>query len=155
MSTYTKETYSEICEFLGLLGNKYVDKIPSKLLELFENNKSKKYVPHINSNIPIKEQRLSENTLAIIALLNLKYWCKDEDEKQMLKGIYRENEKKYQNLMREKYNLSNVFKAEEKIVINNEIPNNNMLIKFENVPFYKKMWLKIKQLFLHSLNKLK
>lgn len=114
MSTYTKETYSEICEFLELVGNKYVNKIPGKLLQLFEENKSNDYVPHINPNIPIKEQSLNEDTLAIIALLNLKYWCDDEDEISRLTEIYKSNERIYQEKLKEQFNYDNIFKDKKK-----------------------------------------
>lgn len=113
MNTYTKETYSEICEFLGLIGNKYVSKIPSKLVQLFEENQSKDYIPHINPNIPIKEQSLKEDTLAIIALLNLIYWCEDEDEINRLKEIYRSKENIYQEKLKEQFNTNNIFKNKQ------------------------------------------
>ncbi len=144
MSIYTKETYSEICEFLGLIGTKYTSKIPKKLLELFEDNKSEKYIPHINPHMPIKEQSINEDTLTMIALLNFKYWCKDEKERQRLKNIYIENEKAYQKMLEEKYDSSNIFKSKENM---NNKKINNMLMRIENIPFYKKMWIKIKQFF--------
>lgn len=141
MSSYTKETYSELCEFLGLIGTKYTSKIPPKLLELFETNKSEKYIPHINPYIPIKEQGIKEDTLTIIALLNLKYWCKEE-EKQRLKSIYIQNEKEYQKMLEEKYDSSNIFQSKERI---NNQKTTNMLMHIETIPFYKKIWIKIKQ----------
>lgn len=144
MSSYTKETYSEICEFLGLIGTKYTSKIPKKLLELFETNKSEKYIPHINPYIPIKEQGIKEDTLTIIALLNLKYWCKEEKEKQRLKNIYIQNEKEYQKMLEEKYDSSNIFQSKEKI---NNKKTNSMLMRIERIPFYKKIWIKIKRFF--------
>lgn len=118
LSAYTKETYSEICEFLGLLGNKYIVKIPSKLLQLFEKNKSENYIPHIDPNIPIKDQSLHEDTLTMIAILNLKYWCEDENEIKRLKEIYKNNEDLYQEELKEKYSNDNLFKNRsiEKVV---------------------------------------
>ena len=57
-----------------------------------------------------------EETLALIAMLNLQYWCKDENEKERLKSIYAENERKYQNELREKYNPDNLFKNKQRVV---------------------------------------
>ena len=74
MNQYTSETYGEVCEFLGLLGKKYINKIPRNLLRFFEKRKDESYVPHINPDLPIKEQKLNSDTLTIIAILNLKYW---------------------------------------------------------------------------------
>ena len=49
-------------------------------------------------------------------MLNLQYWCKDENEKERLKSIYAENERKYQNELREKYNPDNLFKNKQRVV---------------------------------------
>jgi len=51
--------------------------------------------------------------LAIIALLNLRYWCKNEAEKKRLQTIYAQNEKEYQDMLYEKYNPNNIFKKDE------------------------------------------
>jgi len=112
MNTYTKEIYSEICKFLRLIGNKYVNKIPSKLLQLFEKNQSNDYIPHINPNIPIKEQSLNEDTLAIIALLNLKYWCNDERKKDILAMLER-NQKKYEDKVNDIFNQADNISGDE------------------------------------------
>lgn len=57
-----------------------------------------------------------EETLALIAMLNLQYWCKDENEKERLKSVYAENERKYQDELREKYNPDNLFKNKQRVV---------------------------------------
>lgn len=49
-------------------------------------------------------------------MLNLQYWCKDENEKERLKSVYAENERKYQDELREKYNPDNLFKNKQRVV---------------------------------------
>lgn len=142
MATYTKETYSEICEFLGLLGNKYVSEIPRDLLKLFEKNKSKDYIPHINPNIPVKEQKLNEDTLTIIALLNLKYWCKDKCEIERLKTVYKNNEEIYQSKLKEQFNYDCIFKNRTKEY---KPTNVTAIAEYKPLPFYKKWINMIKQ----------
>ena len=110
VSIQTRQAYSEIDEFLGLLSEEEKNMIPKKLREFFKQEKDKQYIKGIDPNIPIKEQSLKEETLAIIALLNLQYWCKDEKEKERLKQIYRDNDIKYQEELREKYNPDQIFK---------------------------------------------
>lgn len=109
LSINTRQAYSEIDELLELITEEEKKQIPKKLRDYFKEEKDKSYHKNINSDIPIKEQNLKEETLAIIALLNLQYWCKDENEKEKLKTIYAENEKKYQNKLRKKYNPENIF----------------------------------------------
>lgn len=106
----TKQAYSEIDEFLSLLDEKTRNEVPSKLREFFFNEKDNNYHKGINPNIPIKEQNLKNETLALIALLNLQYWCKDENEKERLKQVYANNENQYQEKLRKKYNPDNIFK---------------------------------------------
>ena len=48
-------------------------------------------------------------------MLNLNYWCEDEEERQKLIAIYAENDKKREAGLREKYNPDNIFKKKEKI----------------------------------------
>ena len=108
LSINTRQAYSEIDELLELITEEEKKQIPKKLRDYFKEEKDKSYHKNINSDIPIKEQNLKEETLAIIALLNLQYWCKDENEKEKLKTIYAENEKKYQNKLRKKYNYRNI-----------------------------------------------
>ena len=57
------------------------DKIPQKLREFFKEERDTNYIKGINPTKPIKNQNLKEETLGIIALLNLQYWCEDENEK--------------------------------------------------------------------------
>lgn len=142
MDNETKEAYSEICEFLDLLGDNYKNKVPNEMLILFEENKSDDYIPHINPNIPIKEQKLKEKTLTLISILYLKYWCEDEDEKEKLKKVYINNEIKYQNELKEKYD-TDIFKN-KKI---NKSSNNLELVEYKKTSIFKKFIILIKRLF--------
>ena len=92
---YIKRAYAEVDEFLSLLDIDTQNEIPIELREFFSKNKDESYKKEIDINIPIREQNLMKETLAIIAFLNLKYWCKDPNEKMKLKKIYEQNEKKY------------------------------------------------------------
>lgn len=100
--TKTRQAYSEIDEFLGLLSEEQRNEIPKKLRDFFKEEKDQEYFKNIDKDIPIKDQNLKEETLAIIALLNLQYWCKDEEEKKRLQEIYAQNEKEYQDMLYEK-----------------------------------------------------
>ena len=113
INNQTRQAYSEIEEFLNLLDENTRNEIPNKLREYFNREKDNNYYKGINPNIPLKEQNLKRETLALIALLNLQYWCKDENEKERLKRIYANNESQYQEELREKYNPDNLFKKDD------------------------------------------
>lgn len=149
ISISTRQAYSEIDTFLNLLNEEKRNQIPKKLRELFKEEKDKEYIKEINIDIPIREQNLKEETLSIIALLNLQYWCKDEEEKQRLKDIYAENEQKYQEELREKYNPDNIFKKNISKIPQNEIEENteNMQMIEYKESIFKKIFSKIKSIF--------
>ena len=69
VSINTRQAYSEVDEFLGLISNEHRNKIPKKLREFFREEKDTNYIKGINPNVPIKNQKLKEETLGIIAYL--------------------------------------------------------------------------------------
>ncbi len=144
VSIKTRQAYSEIDEFLELLTEEQRNEIPKKLREFFKEEKDKEYFKNIDPNIPIKDQNLKEETLAIIALLNLQYWCKDEAEKKRLKAIYDQNEKEYQDMLYEKYNPNDIFKKKEDNIIenNNGIKENMQMAEYKE-PIFKRIINKI------------
>lgn len=89
-----KQAYAEVDEILGIIEDSFLNKIPKKLRDFFKSAKDKNYSKKIDTNRAIEEQSLLSETLAIIAFLNLKYWCEDEKEKERLIKIYKENENK-------------------------------------------------------------
>ena len=105
-----KKSYVEILEILKHMDKVYVDKIPKKLIDFFKENKANDYDFKYNSTVEIGQQKLNDNTLALLAMLNLNYWCDSEEHKKELIKKYTENEQKYQEELREKYNTDNIFK---------------------------------------------
>lgn len=146
LSINTRKAYSEIDEFLGLLSEGQRNKIPKKLREFFKEEKDDNYVKGINSTEPIKNQNLKEETLGIIALLNLQYWCEDENEKQRLKEVYAKNEENYQKILQEEYNLDNLFKKHNSQQEENIITKEVFMVEYKE-PFLKRIFNKIKRIF--------
>lgn len=138
ISIATRQAYTEIDNFIELLDEYNKNKIPQKLREYFKKEKDGEYIKNINPNQPIKEQNLKEETLALIAMLNLQYWCEDENEKQRLKAIYAENERKYQDELREKYNPDNLFKNKKKVVETDNVQE-TALMEYKEDTIFKKI----------------
>ncbi len=147
MNIETRQAYSEVNQFLKLIGEKKSNKIPFKLRKFFEREMDKNYIPTIDANIPIKEQKLKRKTIAIIAGLNLQYWCK-EDEKQKLLEIYFNNENKYKKELQEKYNPNDIFKKNIKSAEEDTTSTENMQLSLvEEDKWYKKILKKISNFF--------
>lgn len=126
-----RQSYSEVDEFLNLLTEEQRNKIPKNLRELFKLEKDKEYIKKINPNIPVKEQDLKEETLGIIAYLNLQYWCEDEEEKQRLKKVYEKNEKVYQEMFQIDYNPDELFKNKTSANEIDEKQENTQIVEYK------------------------
>lgn len=150
LSVNTRQAYTEIDNFIELLDEYNRNKVPKKLREYFKKEKDNTYTKTINPNIPIKEQNLKEETLALIAMLNLQYWCEDEEEKRRLKKIYSDNEIKHQQKLREMYNPEDVFKTKQKQEqIENEISSEEIQENVAMVEYKKETFIdKIKKFFI-------
>ena len=149
VSKNTRQAYSEVNEFLRLLSFEQRNKVPQELRYLFLKEKDNGYIKRINPNIPIKYQNLKEETLALIALLNLQYWCEDEKEKKRLREQYSDNEFKYQEKLRQKHSPDDLFKNK---IINtqkneNDIIENVAVVEYKEKSFIQKLFEKIKHLF--------
>ena len=155
LSVNTRQAYTEIDNFIELLDEYNRNKVPKKLREYFKKEKDNTYTKTINPNIPIKEQNLKEETLALIAMLNLQYWCEDEEEKRRLKKIYSDNEIKHQQKLREMYNPEDVFKTKQKQEqIENEISSEEIQENVAMVEYKKEKFIeKIKKFFAKIFKK--
>lgn len=101
----TAIAYAEVDEILNLLEDDYIDKVSEKVRDFFKEERDKKYLPKIEVDIPLTEQNLKRETMVLLAVLKLNYWCKDEKEKQAFLNELDENEREYN----EKYNPDNLF----------------------------------------------
>lgn len=150
MNIETRQAYSEVNKFLELIGEEMKNKIPLKLRNFFKREMDKNYIPTINTHIPIKEQNLKRKTIVIITGLNLQYWCKEERKQELLEK-YSNNEKKYQEELREKYNPDDIFKKSTKSAEEDGVLAENMqLCVVEEARWYKKIFEKIIKIFIKS-----
>lgn len=140
----TRKMFSELDEFLSLLPDEERNAIPTEEREFYKNEKAKEYTKNIDITKPLSEQNLMIETLSAIAVLNLKYWCRDENEKNRLKKVYYENEMKHQENLKEKYNPDNIFSSEIKNNIEEPAIVAEMIVQ-ENI--FKKILNKIKCFF--------
>ena len=146
LSNNRRQAYTEIVNFIELLDEYNRNKIPKKLMEFFKVEKDNNYTKVIDPKIPIKEQNLKKETLALIAMLNLQYWCEDEKEKQRLKKIYANNEIKYQEELRDKYNPDDLFKTKQKNIETNHSQQTAM-IEYKELSIFQRIEEFIKNIF--------
>ena len=142
------KAYAEVDKILSFMEIKYVEKVPQKMREMFKNEKLQGYEPNIDKNIPLEEQQLERKTLAILAMLNLNYWCENQEEKQELLRAYSDNDKKREEELREKYNPDNIFKNKNKEQdAEQETDKITSVVEYKEKNLIKKLLDKIKRLF--------
>lgn len=147
MDEKTRKIYSEVYEILVLLGDRFINKLPNKLFDLIEKEKSSLYNPKYNLDIPLENQNVKEETIAIIALLKLKYWCESEEEKKELEYIFQKNEEIYQKNLREIYSYDKLFRKKN-FANENKIENTSVIKYKENV--IKTIFNKIKKILFKN-----
>ena len=101
--------YSEVLIILKHMNKELVSKIPQKLLDFFYKEADSNHTLSLDYSIPLKEQKLNKSTLPLLAMLLINYWCNTQEEKEELINKYFENEQKYQEQLREKYNPDFLF----------------------------------------------
>lgn len=114
------QAYAEVDYIIHHMNQRYIDKVPPKMIEFFESYKDPNHEIHINPYVPLQNQGLKRYTLEIIALLHLKYWCEDEKRKQELYNIMLSNQHKLEEQMREKYSVEKLFDNASATVVTNE-----------------------------------
>ncbi len=143
------QAFSEVKCILDFLPINYTEKLPKKLLNIIDSLYDEKFKININPNIELKNQNFTEDTKNIIAVLKYNYWCKDDEEKENLARMFKENEQKYQENLREKYNPDNIFKNRTNTFNNSIIEENECtaIVEVKEKSFLRKVFEKIKNLF--------
>lgn len=140
------KAYAEVDKILSFMETKYLEKVPKKMREIFKKEKLKGYEPNIDRKIPLEEQKLERKTLAILAMLNVNFWCENEEEKQELLRAYSNNDKNREEELRKRYNTDNIFNNKNK-EIEYVTEQTAALIEYNKESFIKKLLNKIKRLF--------
>lgn len=136
--------YAELSEILKMMEPEEVNKIPKKLLEVIEKEKSNTYIPNYDSKIELNSQNIKKETLAMLALLYINYWCEDENEKKEYLKLIEENEQKYQVELNKKTDITKFFESEKKERIQEQsltvVENKNLITRI--IEKIKKLWKK-------------
>ncbi len=130
-----KKAFSEVDMILDLIDSEMKNKVSANFIKFIKEEKDNNYKPNINPELPLEEQNILPETIDILALLKLNYWCNEEEKKELLK-VLNKNEQQFQKEAKEKYDIDKLFKTNktkeiinlpEKVESENFI---NKLIKF-------------------------
>ena len=143
MDKMTKTAACQLYEIVEMLPSEEKNKIPENIISLIDERKER----YIKSDkyISIEDINLTDETKKYLGYIFLNYLA-NEDEKTEYRNIISENEDRYQNNLKEKYNTDNLFsKKESKSAENHKIKTEMIVV--ENIKWWDKIIAKIKKLF--------
>ncbi|MCL2739907.1 MAG: hypothetical protein FWE47_01750 [Oscillospiraceae bacterium] len=94
-----KTTFSQAYAVIVALGDEYISRLPEDVLALFKKQSNDAYMPKIDAEKPLREQGLSEEAMAMIAMLRLEYWCDTQEEKDELLNYLETNQQKLEEIL--------------------------------------------------------
>ncbi len=122
----TNKIAKEVLVILKYFSNDVIEKIPKNFLnflkELASNYNDKIY---IDTTLNLENQNISEESKDLLALIYYSYIAEKEEKKQ-IQLCWNENEKRYQEDLKEKYNPDNIFKTKNEN--KSEIENTSLTI---------------------------
>lgn len=142
-----KVAYSEVLEVLDNMSEKDRQKIPEHIYEFFLKNQEKNYVKHLNKEVCLNKQEIRKETKAILALLLTNYLCDSEEKRNELNKMYTENETRYREQARNKYDLSTVLRTNNELDNLEEKNENSQMIEITNKNIFSKIIEKIRNFF--------
>lgn len=144
ISVEYREAIVEVLDILEHSDHSIYNKIPKKLIDFWQKNKSETYKPKLDHNKPLVEMELKEKTKALLGMIYINYLCIDTEKKEIIR-VLKDNEEKYQKELREKYNPKNIFKNRQEAT--NKKSKLQDIVVYKETTFIQKIFDKIKIFF--------
>lgn len=139
------KVFSEVYVILNQLEEKSLKKIPEKIFNQIKEN-AKIDVDYIDKNVPLEELNIMSETKEFLAIISYYYFC-DEEERQKWDEVLNENERKYQEKLKQKYNPEEIFKVKQEYVNKEDEKSIELDLVEYKEKFIVKLINKIKQFF--------
>ena len=99
-TTTEKIAFTEVLNILNFIEKEFYNKIPTEIINIFEKNKID-YYQYYDEKGKLKVSNLTEQ---ILCYLNLEYWCKEEEKKELIKKYVQNDE-----LLTKKYDINTIL----------------------------------------------
>lgn len=140
MENELSKAYSEVYEILKYIPLEQYNKVPKEVINVFKTKRDKSYKVRINPALPLESQNLQRKTLILLSVLNLDYWCQEEEREEIL-NIYWQNEKARKNEQDEYI----VFGNGNSAVTASDVGTD--LVVYREASMLEKILIKIKHIF--------
>lgn len=137
-----KNTLFEVSVILKNIDKNLSNKIPERLKEYIETNKSLSHNFMYDYDKSLSEQRMLKTTEKYLTMLFLRYWCTNEEKTKVLDAMKR-NEEKYQKEIKEKYNPNTLFKKSNVENVKKEVA----LVEVKEEKWYQKILTFFRKMF--------
>lgn len=137
-----ENVYAETFEILSYMDKMTVMKIPVNVLSSIKNLRNKNFKTNIDKNDIFNENNISKEAVDLLCWLDYTYWS-NENEKEEINNIIKENNRVEEINKREKYNPDNLF------VKNNQpkVDINTSLIEYKEITFMQRIKAFLKRIF--------
>ena len=142
-NSYAK-AYTEVLEILSHFSAEEYSKIPQEKINFYKSNMEKNYEYSIDPNIDLSKQHISKEANAILISIFRDYFANDS-QRQTLNNLLNQNQKEYENIIKEKYNPNNIFVNNNRNVTENR--KRLALVEINDMKWYTKVWRFIKEFF--------
>ena len=112
MENNFQKAYTEVLVILNHMSKEDINKIPQNVINGFELNKDKNHHFEINSEKPLEEQDILEETKDILSVLFRDYWASQEQKNKILA---KENHDRMisEEEKRKKFDVNDLFKTND------------------------------------------
>ena len=138
---------AETLHYLKGISQNDIEKIPNKFIQFLKENALQNYECNFDYTKPLKDLKLMDETRGLISMICLNYWCENEEQKHNFINHLNKNEMRYQEELREKYNVDEIFKKKEIVETVEPIKENVLPIQLEKENVLKKVWKFIIKIF--------
>lgn len=142
MDNVYSQAFTEVLEVLKNSEKSIISKIPVNFIDFLNKYKDKNYMVEIDFSDENWDDKVKKETQALLALIYRDYIVSQEERERLLIEE-REEQKRIEDEIREKYNPDNLFKER----VNNNTNNNVEIVKYKE-SILKKLINKLKSIFI-------
>lgn len=137
-----RKTFADVSIIIKMMSKDMQEKINPNFIKLIEDNKDTEYISYIDSNIPLKRQKLNPDAKTLLALIYRDYLCSEDERKNLLIAEKQEIAKQEAET-RKKYEIN----FEKRKIYQNDEVTTTSLIEYKKESLFTKIINKIKNFF--------
>ena len=138
------DAFAEVLWYLNGISKEDYNRIPIKLINFLKENASDEF-DKFDYTKPLKDLKLKDESIALIDMIYLNYWCDTEEEKNEFILILNNNSQKHQDELKCIYSL-NVFENKNSSAENIEANSEELALTEYNEKILDKIIRKIKEI---------